>query len=167
MVRTLDKLGFFGFRRASATRRRWARLSGQAMEDRIVPSTFTVTTLTDNVPGSLRTQIAAANGNAGDDTINFSVFGPITLTAGELAINDGVVIAGPSITISGNNASRIFNTTGAPANEKITLVSLLIVNGLVTGDGGGILAGDESITLLSCPPINATVPRLGDKVIRT
>src|SRR5262249_35860629 len=82
----------------------------QSLEDRTVPTTFTVTNLNDSGAGSLRAQITAANGNPGDDTVNFSVFGAITLTTGELTINDGVVIAGPSIVVNGNNASRVFNT---------------------------------------------------------
>lgn len=161
MVRVRDKWGFFGFGRLMASRARWARLGVHAIEERIIPATFTVTTLIDNVAGSLRAQISAANALAGDDTINFSVTGPIVLSAGELSITDGVVIAGPGITVSGNNVSRVFNTASAPANEKITLVSLLIVNGLVTGDGGGILAGDESLTLLGCSILGNTASGSG------
>ncbi len=120
------------------------------LEDRTVPTTFTVSSLLDNGAGTLRAQIAAANGNAGDDTINFSVTGLINLTTGELAINDGVVISGPGITVSGNNNSRVFNTSGAPAGEKITLVAMTIVNGKSAGSGGGILAGDEALSVIAC-----------------
>ena len=107
------------------------------LEDRTVPTTFTVANLNDAGAGSLRAAITSANGNAGDDTINFSAFGAIVLTTGQLTITDGVVIAGPGITVSGNSASRVFNTTGAPTGAKVTVVGMLIVNGKVAGDGGG------------------------------
>ena len=64
-------------KRAFATRLRLEQL-----EDRLVPSTFTVNTLADTVDSdpavtSLREAITAANSQAGDDTINFSVTGTI------------------------------------------------------------------------------------------
>ncbi len=129
-----------------------SRLACQQLEHRLAPATFTVTTLTDNVPGSLRAAISSANGLAGDDSINFQagLFGVVTLTAGQLLITDGVTITGPAITVNGNGLSRVFNTVSAPTGEKITLVALNIVNGKVAGPGGGLLAGDESVTLLGC-----------------
>src|SRR5262249_39691603 len=59
----------------------------EALEDRAVPSTFTVTNLTDHDPGSLRAAILAANANPGADTIQFAhgLHGTITL-ASEIAI---------------------------------------------------------------------------------
>src|SRR5262245_49093690 len=48
------------------------RLSIQPMEDRLVPSTFTVVnTLDDGGVGSLRWAVGQANTTAGSDTINF------------------------------------------------------------------------------------------------
>jgi hypothetical protein len=41
------------------------------LEDRTLPSTFTVMDLHDSGPGSLRAAIAAANANPGADTIVF------------------------------------------------------------------------------------------------
>ncbi len=51
------------------------------LEDRTLPSTFTVMNLNDSGPGSLRAAIAS-----GDDTIAFAkgLHGTITLTSGEL-----------------------------------------------------------------------------------
>jgi len=59
----------------------------EALEDRWMPSTLTVTNILDSGPGSLRAEIAAANSG---DTINFasSLDGQtVTLTSGELLIN--------------------------------------------------------------------------------
>src|SRR6266540_213772 len=44
----------------------------EVLEDRTVPSTFTVTTLADSGPGSLRAAITAANTNPGADVIRFA-----------------------------------------------------------------------------------------------
>src|SRR5262249_4434181 len=71
----------------------------------------TVTTLMDNVPGSLRAAIAATPAGG---TVGFApgLMGTITLTAGPLVLDHNVTIAGPgpradAITVSGNNASRV------------------------------------------------------------
>jgi predicted outer membrane repeat protein len=73
-------------------------------------ATFTVTNTDDDGEGSLRWAIASANGNPGDDTVEFaaSVTGTITLTSGELYIVDGIDINGPGrdvLTVSGGLVS--------------------------------------------------------------
>ena len=65
------------------------------LEDRTLPSTFTVTNLLDTGPGSLRAAVTAANANPGADVINFAVTGTIALTSGELDITDSLTINGP------------------------------------------------------------------------
>src|SRR6516225_1655554 len=75
----------------------------EALEDRTVPSTLTVTNLLDSGAGSLRGQIAAA---AAGDTIVFAtgLSGTITLSSGELDITRNLTIQGPgagTITVSG------------------------------------------------------------------
>src|SRR5262249_25417647 len=72
-----------------------ARLGVEALDDRCLPSTFTVTNLLDSGDGSLRAAVAAANANPGADSIDFAVTGTITLTSGELDITDSVTINGP------------------------------------------------------------------------
>src|SRR5207302_280576 len=63
---------------------------------------------------SLREAIGLANVNPGADTITFAPAlngQTITLTTGELQVSDDVTITGPGanlLTVSGNNASRIF-----------------------------------------------------------
>src|SRR5689334_15919422 len=78
------------------------------LEDRTVPSTFTVMNLNDSGPGSLRAALAS-----GDDTIAFAkgLHGTITLTSGELSIANSVTINGPGankLSVSGNNTGRVF-----------------------------------------------------------
>src|SRR5438105_2454988 len=106
------------FRSKSLPRRlRPARFNLNCLEDRAVPTTFTVTSAADSGLGTLRDAIVAANKNAGADVIAFSpiVFIPphtITLTSGELLISDALTIQGPGaslLTVSGNNASRVFD----------------------------------------------------------
>src|SRR5438128_274607 len=60
------------------------RLFLEQLEDRVVPSTFTVSNLLDGGNGSLRKAILDANAHAGADVINFSVAGTILLTSGAL-----------------------------------------------------------------------------------
>ena len=78
------------------------------LEDRSLPSTFTVTNLLDSGPGSLRAAVTAANANPGADSIDFAPTGTIALTSGELDITDGLTINGPgasALTVSGNHAT--------------------------------------------------------------
>src|SRR6516164_4650399 len=117
-----------GPRRAAALRFR-PRL--EALEDRWMPSTLTVTTPLDEVnPNddvlSLREAIKQANpATPGGDTIVFasSLNGQtITLNGSELLINKNLNIQGPGPTqllaISGNNLSRVFEVA---ANTQVTL----------------------------------------------
>ena len=89
------------------------------MEDRTLLSTFVVTSpLDDGSAGTLRSKIAAAHSG---DTIDFasSLAGDtITLnpTFGELLITKSLDIEGPGanlLTISGNDASRVFDISSA------------------------------------------------------
>ncbi len=95
-----------------------------------------VFTLADNGPGSLRQVLTnAANGNR----ITFSLSGTITLTNGPLNITNSVNILGPgpgALTVSGNNASGVFNVTGT----NVTISGLTIADGQSTLNGAGINA---------------------------
>jgi len=98
-------------------------------------ATLTVTSTGDSGAGSLRQAILDA---ASGDTIEFAVTGTITLTSGELAISKSLTIKGPGsshLTISGNNASRVFvNTADA------TIAGVAICNGNSgAGPGGGVM----------------------------
>jgi len=101
-----------------------------------------VTTNANSGAGSLRQAIIdACNGS----TISFDmnqVVSPITLTSGELLINKSLTIAGPGanlLTISGNNASRVFDVDVANPGV-VTISDLTVSNAMFNGgpSGGGI-----------------------------
>ncbi len=86
-------------------------------------ATFTVTSLNDSGPGSLRQAVLDANATFGPDTIEFQagLTGTITLTTGEIQITDALTLNGPGagvLAISGNNKSRIFNATAAMSGKR-------------------------------------------------
>ena len=117
------------------------------MEDRTLLSTFVVTSpLDDGSAGTLRSKIAAAHSG---DTIDFasSLAGDtITLnpTFGELLITKSLDIEGPGanlLTISGNDASRVFDISGA-ATTSVTIAGLTIAHGSATGFGMGSSPSD-------------------------
>src|SRR5262245_10903620 len=119
----------------------------QALEDRAVPATLTVTNLLDSGAGSLRGQIAAS---AAGDTVNFAsgLTGTITLTSGELAIDHNLTVQGPgdgTLTVSGNNAQRVFHTL---RGTSVAISGLTIANGKVADLGGGV-ESEGSLSLFS------------------
>src|SRR5262245_55329080 len=116
----------------------------EALEDRTVPSTFTVlNTLDDGSAGTLRWAVDQANSNAGADTIDFDsgVFSTpqtITLTGGQLTLSDAATttITGPAagVSLSGNNTSRVFGIASA---ASAALSGLTISGGRTSLQGGG------------------------------
>src|SRR6516162_9835034 len=130
--------------------RRWAGppnrrscLCLELLEGRCLPST--VTNLSDHDPGSLRDAIATTPAGG---TVDFQpgLTGTITLTSGQLGISEDLTIAGPGrevITVSGNNASRVFEVFGG---TSVTLSGLTVTSGGMTGRffGGGILVDNGS-----------------------
>ncbi len=120
------------------------------------PTSLVVTNTSDNGAGSLRSAVAAANANPFFDNITFNILSSdagcisgvctITLTSGELAIANSIInIVGTGanlLTVSGNNASRIFNiSTGA----NVIFSGLTISRGNA-GDGGAI-SNDGFLTI--------------------
>jgi hypothetical protein len=114
------------------------------LEARCLPST--VTNLSDSGPGSLRDAIAMTPSGG---TVDFQagLRGTITLTTGELAINKDLSIDGPGpdvITVSGNNASRVFNI----ANFTVAISGLTIADGKAINDDGGGMLNAGTLTIL-------------------
>jgi CSLREA domain-containing protein len=124
--------------------------------------TFIVTTTDDHNDGAcgqldctLREAVNAANAASGGNTIQFAagVTGTITLTAGELAINDTLLLQGPGasvITVDGNQAGRVFRI--GTAGLAVTITDLTISRGFVNGgtaQGGGIF-NNGNLTLRNC-----------------
>ena len=109
-----------------------------------VASATVVTNTNDSGAGSLRNEVAAT---ASGGTVTFDPAltsgGPvtITLTSGEIAIAKNLTITGPGadkLTVSGNNASRIFQCTGG-TGLTVRISGLKITQGFANaGFGGGI-----------------------------
>ncbi len=117
------------------------RLSVEHLEDRTVPSTFTVGNLADSGTGSLRAAITAANTNPGADVIAFAhgLRGTVALTSGELGITDDLRIDGPGagrLAVSGSDISRVFRI-GSGVAASIDDLTVTHGHGLLRG--GGIL----------------------------
>lgn len=100
-------------------------------------ATLTVTSTADSGDGSLRDAVAAAQNG---DTIVFHTKlknQTITLTGGELVVATDLVIDGrlaPHVTVSGDNASRVFHIDGG---ATVTIANLTIADGLVVDDRNG------------------------------
>ena len=75
--------------------RYWFRAELEALETRVTPSTFTVSTTADSGAGSLRQAITDANTAGGSNTINFTITGIIQLQSALPAITNNLDIEGP------------------------------------------------------------------------
>src|SRR5713101_7862258 len=122
----------------------------ELLEDRTVLSTLTVTNPADSGDGSLRAMLALASSG---DTIIFdpSLAGQtITLTSGELVIDKSLDIEGlgaDQLTVSGNDASRVFDITGG--GLTVTLADLAIVHGRAS-QGGGVDNAGSTVAVFRC-----------------
>lgn len=117
-------------------------ISGGARVQAAPAATLTVTNTNDSGAGSLRAAVAAAHPG---DTVEFSVTGVITLTTGHILIAKDLTITGPGaahLTVSGNNASRIFEIA---FGSTVAISGLTIANGNA-GNGGGI-ANEGTLTV--------------------
>ena len=133
------------------------RLHLERLEERHLLATFTVTSVEDSGPGTLREAILSANAATGLDLIEF---GPglngrtIELTSEELSITDDLVVdasalpqgiiinasgADPTPEINDGAGIRIFNIDdGEDDLIEVSLLTLTLMGGDVSGDGGAI-----------------------------
>ena len=122
-----------GHQRRCTPRRRF-RLDIGELESRCVPSVYTVTTTANSGAGSFRQAILDANGNAGLDTIRFSIntgAKVITPAAGLPAITDPVQI--DATTQPGYVGVPLIKLTGGSAGAG--------TSGLTVTAGGSTVAG--------------------------
>ena len=155
--------------RRRLARRLPVRQASERLEDRTLPATITVTSLSDNLTVdtqvTLREAIEAANSDApvdgstaggGADTIVFAsgltVGGPatITLSGTDLLLRTDINIVGPGIsllTINANLASRIFVIGDLEAGNvlNVSISGLTLTNG--RADFGGAIQSSEDLTL--------------------
>jgi hypothetical protein len=143
----------------------------ESLENRLVPSTYTVTDLGDDGVGSgrqgdLRYCINAANADTkASDHIVFQpgLTGTITLVQGELDITKSLEIDGPGadlLTISGNQQSGVFALTNDSRLQDFRLAGVAVADGTGILDpffgsfhaGGGLYDYSESatVTLTRC-----------------
>jgi len=121
--------------------------AGNGLFGVIQTTPVTVLNTNDSGPGSLRDAIAIASSG---DTIVFdrSLAGQtITLTSGELAISKNLDIEGlgaDNLTISGNNASRVFDISGG---VTVAIAGLTISCGLADHGGGILNEAGANLTL--------------------
>ncbi len=140
--------------RSPVGRRLWV----EALEDRLAPATLTVTSALDPTtltPGTLRYEVNQADMDAAavvSDTIDFNTSqmgtNTITLTQGSLELIAGTgttagsgtitIDGGAQVTVSGNNASRVFLVD---SGAQVALSRLTVEagqGGSTSGQGGGI-----------------------------
>lgn len=128
-------------------------------------TTFTVTTNSDSGPGSLRQNILVAGAA---DIIIFATNlagATILLTSGELLLNKNLTIDASTlpggIAINGNHASRIFEVA---SGKTVGMDSLTITNGLASGDMGGGVLNNGTLTLNRCTVVGNSATSNGGGV---
>jgi hypothetical protein len=147
--------------RQSRRRPGGAGLRLETLEDRYLPSTVTVTNLSDHDPGSLRDALAQT---VDGDTIEFApdVRGVIMLTGTELSVTHGVSVFGPGaaqLAVSGGAASRVLTVA---ARTSVFLSGLTIRGGQLTPTGtdtaeGAGIDNHGHLTLSGCVVTGNTI----------
>jgi uncharacterized repeat protein (TIGR01451 family) len=121
----------------------------------------TVTDAGDSGAGTLRQAVAdVCPGGVVDFDATLNR-GTITLTSGEIAIDKALTIDGPgrdNLTVSGNNASRIFNTS-----DTVTISGLTLRDGY-TANSGGAIQTTAPLTLTAVAVISNTAATWGGAI---
>jgi hypothetical protein len=139
--------GNHGSQRAHLRRRTRFAPVLDGLEVRALLSTFTVTNTNDSGSGSLRQAILDAPSGSTISFANSLKGQTISLTSGELLIDQNLDINGPGATalaISGGGSSQVF---GIFPGANVTIAGLTVTDGLSDeGFGGGILT-EGNLTL--------------------
>src|SRR5262249_11687863 len=148
-----------------------ARLAVEPLEERTVPTIFTVTNLNDGGPGSLRQALTAANAAPDPDIIQFAagLSGTINLMSpgsddrnvgGDHDILNPVSIQGPGanlLTVRQTVADeRVFDVR-PPAGETVLISGLTISGGNGHLDGGGVRLPVAATVILSAVDISGNL----------
>ena len=132
-------------------------------------ATFMVSNTNDSGAGSLRQAILDANSSAGEDVIEVTAVGTLTLLSPLPIITDSVTIQGSStdlFIIDGQGLHRVFEV-GLTA---VTITDLTIQQGSATdadGRGGGIRSGGIGLTLSNIKVLSSTAESHGGGVYVT
>jgi hypothetical protein len=120
---------------------------------------------------SLRGAVSDANTGGGPiDNVTFrsGLSGQITLTGGELLVTGGTYFLGPGanvLTISGNNASRIFHTDPTTPGQPVGIYDLRLINGHPSsGNGGAVSNQDALLKIIGSVISGNTAPGAGGGV---
>src|SRR5262245_38263030 len=124
------------------------RLVLETLENRTLLSNFVVTNINDSGAGSLRAAILSANAHSGADSVRFDrgVVGTIGLTS-QLSVTGDTDIKGPGtdlLTISGGGTTRVLSIA---AGANVSVKGLTIANGSITGENGGGILNQGTLTL--------------------
>jgi predicted outer membrane repeat protein len=127
---------------------RWGIVQNHEVGESIMSNIITVTSNADSGSGSLRNAIATAQAG---DTIQFAsslANQTITLTSGQIDIPKSLTIDGTGaagLTISGNDASRIFDVKAT--GTDFTVRDLILADAFLPNDLGGAIHTTEEVTL--------------------
>ncbi len=123
----------------------------ESIEQRVLLSTFTVSSLGDTGAGTLRQAIVNLDASSGANTIDFTVAGTITLTSGSLpAITQDVAIAGttapgfagrPVVEVDAGGFGGLVFGVGSAGSSLESL-------GIGGATGSGVVLDDSNITVV-------------------
>jgi hypothetical protein len=137
---------------------RRARLSLELLEGRVVPSTFSVTSLADSGTGSLRPAVLSADTDpsTGTDTITFTgngASGTILLESVLPRLGHNLTILGPGadkVTIQRDVHASAFSLFQVTSRTAVTIAGLTLSGGDAGASNGGAVVNDGTLTLTSC-----------------
>jgi len=128
-------------------------------------ATYSVDNLNDAGAASLRQAIIDANGNAGTDTINFTVSGTLTLASDLPGISEGLIIDGTTAPNNLGGADFVIGAAGRTACLSFTGGSGHVIKGIACQ--GGSQKGFTFGTSVSGATVGGTGARDGNEIQAT